>query len=77
VQCYQVQNESAKRFFAKFSKDPERRNAILRERAACRAARCSSIEPFVDKGVVPKLEPIEEGIVGPPEYVYLIPDALP
>jgi hypothetical protein len=34
------------------------------------------IEPFVDEGVVPKLEPVEEGVIGPPRYVYLIPDAL-
>jgi hypothetical protein len=33
------------------------------------------IDPFVDEGVVPKPEPIEEGAIGPPEYVYLIPDA--
>jgi hypothetical protein len=31
--------------------------------------------PFVDEGVVPKPEPVEEGAIGPPEYVYLIPDA--
>jgi hypothetical protein len=36
-----------------------------------------SIEPLVDEGVVPKSEPIEEGVIGPPEYVYLIPDASP
>jgi hypothetical protein len=34
------------------------------------------IEPFVDEGVVPKSETVEEAIVRPPEYVYLIPDAL-
>jgi hypothetical protein len=45
------------------------------ERAACRAAKRSLIEPFVDEGVVPKLEPVEEGVIMPPEYVYLIPDA--
>jgi hypothetical protein len=28
------------------------------------------IDPFVDEGVVPKPEPIEEGAIGPPEYVY-------
>jgi hypothetical protein len=28
----------------------------------------------VPEGVVPKPEPIEEGVLGPPEYVYLIPD---
>jgi hypothetical protein len=27
------------------------------------------------KGVVPKPEPVEEGVIGPPEYVYLIPDS--
>jgi hypothetical protein len=32
------------------------------------------VDPFVDEGVVPKTEPIEEGVLGPPEYVYLIPD---
>jgi hypothetical protein len=31
-------------------------------------------DPFVDKGVIPKPEPVEEGAIGPPEYVYLIPD---
>jgi hypothetical protein len=39
--------------------------------------KCGSVEPFVDEGVVPKLEPVDEGITGPPEYVYLIPDASP
>jgi hypothetical protein len=29
----------------------------------------------VTEGVVPKVEPVEEGVLGPPEYVYLIPDA--
>jgi hypothetical protein len=33
------------------------------------------LDPFVDEGVVPKPEPVEEGVIGPPEYVYLIPDA--
>jgi hypothetical protein len=28
----------------------------------------------VPEGVVPKPEPIEEVVLGPPEYVYLIPD---
>jgi hypothetical protein len=28
----------------------------------------------VTEGVVPKVEPVEEGVLGPPEYVYLIPD---
>jgi hypothetical protein len=32
------------------------------------------VDPFVPEGVIPKLEPIEEGVLGPPEYVYLIPD---
>jgi hypothetical protein len=32
------------------------------------------VDPFVTEGVVPKLEPVEEGVIGPPEYVYLIPD---
>jgi hypothetical protein len=27
------------------------------------------------EGVVLKPEPIEEGVIRPPEYVYLIPDA--
>jgi hypothetical protein len=71
---YQIRNESAKRFFTEFSKDPSRRKAILRERAARRAAKRSLIDPFVDEGVVPKPEPVEEGAIGPPEYVYLIPD---
>jgi hypothetical protein len=39
--------------------------------------KCGEAEPFVDEGLVAKLEPIEEGVIGPPEYVYLIPDALP
>jgi hypothetical protein len=30
--------------------------------------------PFVDEWLVPKSEPVEEGVVGPLEYVYLIPD---
>jgi hypothetical protein len=29
----------------------------------------------VTEGVVPKVEPVEEGVLGPPVYVYLIPDA--
>jgi hypothetical protein len=74
--CYHLRNESAKRFFAEFSKDPSRREAILRERAARRAAKRNLIDPFVAEGVVSKLEPVEEGVLGPPEYVYLIPDAL-
>jgi hypothetical protein len=32
AQRYQVRNESAKHFFAEFSKDPAHRDAILRER---------------------------------------------
>jgi hypothetical protein len=31
--------------------------------------------PFVEEGVVPKPEPVEEGAIGPPEYVHLISDA--
>jgi hypothetical protein len=77
AQRYRVRNESAKRFFAEFSKDPERHDAILRERVARRAAKCGSVEPLVDEGVVPTLEPVEEGIIEPPEYVYLIPDTSP
>jgi hypothetical protein len=33
------------------------------------------VDPFVTEGVVSKPEPVEEGTIGPPEYVYLIPDA--
>jgi hypothetical protein len=36
---YCLHNEAAKRFFADFLKDPSCREAILRERAARRAAR--------------------------------------
>jgi hypothetical protein len=72
---YQIQNEAAKHFFTEFSKDPSRREAILRERAARRVAKRSLTNPFVDEGVVPKPEPVEEGAIGPPEYVYLILDA--
>jgi hypothetical protein len=72
---YHLHNEAAKRFFADFSKDPTRREAILRERAARRPAKRNLVEPFVPEGVVPKPEPIKEGVLGPPEYVYLIPDA--
>jgi hypothetical protein len=32
------------------------------------------VDPFVPEGVVPKAEPIEEGVLRPLEYVYLIPD---
>jgi hypothetical protein len=39
--------------------------------------KCGSVEPLVDEGVVPTLEPVEEGIIEPPEYVYLIPDTSP
>jgi hypothetical protein len=73
---YHLRNEAAKRFFAKFSKDPSRREAVLRERAARRAARRNLVDPFVTEGVVPKPEPVEEGVIEPPEYVYLIRDAL-
>jgi hypothetical protein len=72
---YHLRNEAAKRFFAEFSKDPSRREAILREQAARRAARRNLVDPFVTEGVVPKPESVEEGIIGLPEYVYLIPDA--
>jgi hypothetical protein len=71
---YRHHNEAAKRFFVDFSKDPARREAILRERAARRAAKRNLVDPFVSEGVVPKIEPAEEGVLGPPEYVYLIPD---
>jgi hypothetical protein len=71
---YRLHNEAAKHFFADFSKDPARREAILRERAARREAKRSLVDPFVPEGVVPKTEPIEEGVLGPPEYVYLILD---
>jgi hypothetical protein len=71
---YHLHNEAAKHFFADFSKYPTRREAILRERAARRVAKRNLVDPFVPEGVVPKLEPIEEGVLGPPEYVYLIPD---
>jgi hypothetical protein len=71
---YRLHNEAAKRFFADFSKDPTRREAILRERAARRAAKRNLVYPFVSEGVVPKPESVEEGVLGPPEYVYLIPD---
>jgi hypothetical protein len=36
---YRLHNEAAKCFFVDFSMDPSRREAILRERAARRAAR--------------------------------------
>jgi hypothetical protein len=72
---YRLHNEAAKRFFTDFSKDPARRDAILRERAASQAAKLNSADPFVTEEVVPKVEPVEEGVLGPPEYVYLIPDA--
>jgi hypothetical protein len=72
---YHLRNEAAKRFFAKFLKDPVHREAILRERAVRRAAKRKLIDPFVAEGVAPKPEPVEEGVLGPPEYVYLIPDA--
>jgi hypothetical protein len=72
---YQILNEAAKCFFAEFSKDPSRREAILRERAARWAAKRNLIDPFVTEGIVLKPEPVEEGAIGPPEYIYLIPDA--
>jgi hypothetical protein len=75
AKCYQVRNEAAKHFFAEFSKDPSRREAILRERAARRVAKRNLTDPFVTKGIVPKPEPVEEGAIGPPEYMYLILDA--
>jgi hypothetical protein len=75
ARCYHLRNEAAKRFFAEFSKDPSRREAILRERAARRAARQNLVDPFVTEGDVPIPEPVEEGVIEPPEYVYLIPDA--
>jgi hypothetical protein len=71
---YRLHNEVAKHFFADFSKDPARREAILRERAARRAAKRNLVDPFVPEVVVPKTEPVEEGVLGPPEYMYLIPD---
>jgi hypothetical protein len=74
---YHLRNEASKHFFAEFSRDPSRREAILRERAARRAARRNFVDPFVTEVVVPKPEPVEEGVIGPPEYVYLIPDAPP
>jgi hypothetical protein len=75
AKCYHLHNEAAKHFFAEFSRDPSRREAILRERPARRAARRNLVDPFVTEGVVPKPEPVEEGVIGLPEYVYLIPDA--
>jgi hypothetical protein len=72
---YHLRNEAAKRFFAEFSKDPARRETILRERAARRAAKRKFIDPFIAEGVAPKPEPAEEGVLGPPEYMYLIPNA--
>jgi hypothetical protein len=32
------------------------------------------VDPFIPERVVPKIEPIEEGVLGPPKYVCLIPD---
>jgi hypothetical protein len=72
---YQVLNEAAKRFFVEFSKDPSRQEAILRERAARRAAKRNLIDPFVTEGIIPKLEPVEEAAIGPPEYIYFVLDA--
>jgi hypothetical protein len=71
---YRLHNDAAKRFFSDFSKDPSCREAILRERAARRAARRNLVDPFMPEGVVPKPEPIKEGVLGPPKYLYLIPD---
>jgi hypothetical protein len=72
---YHLRNEAAKCFFAEFSKVPSHREAILRERAARRAAKQHLVDPLVTEGVVPKPEPVKEGVIGPPEYVYLIPNA--
>jgi hypothetical protein len=72
---YHLRNEAAKCFFAEFSKDPSRREAILRERAARREARRNLVDPFVTEGVAPKPEPAKEGVIGPPKCVYLIPDS--
>jgi hypothetical protein len=72
---YQVRNEAAKRFLPEFSKVPSRQEAILRERAARRAAKRNLTDPFVTEGIIPKPEPVDEGTIGPPEYVYLVPDA--
>jgi hypothetical protein len=47
---YRLHNEAAKRFFADFSRDPARRDAILRERAARRAAKRNLMDPFVAEG---------------------------
>jgi hypothetical protein len=44
---YRLHNEAAKRFFADFSKYPARREAILRERAARRAAKQNLVDPFI------------------------------
>jgi hypothetical protein len=72
---YRLHNEATKRFLADFSKDPAHQEAILRERAARRAAKGNLADPFVAEGVVPNIEPVEEGVLGSPEYVYLIHDA--
>jgi hypothetical protein len=72
---YHLRNEAAKRFFVEFSRDPSSQEAVLRERSAHRADRRNLVDPFVTEGVVPKPQPVEEGVIGPPEYVYLIPDA--
>jgi hypothetical protein len=47
---YRLPNDAAKRFFAEFSKDPSRREAILRERAAHRAARRNLVETRAGRG---------------------------
>jgi hypothetical protein len=44
---YRLHNEAAKRFFADFSKDPVRRDAVLRERAARRRIPCVGM-PFLE-----------------------------
>jgi hypothetical protein len=33
------------------------------------------IDPFVTEGIIPKLEPVEEAAIGPPEYIYFVLDA--
>jgi hypothetical protein len=66
AQRYEVWNKVEKRFFAEFSKDRIRRDSILRECAARRAARRLATGPFVGEGSVPKAKPIKEGIISPP-----------
>jgi hypothetical protein len=50
------------------------REAILRERAARRVAKHNLTDPSITEGIFPKPEPVEEGAIGPPKYMYLIPD---